>query len=546
MNLKKLKKSKTFFKFSSKRNYKIFIFFILIYSVYCSLTIGKGWDEELQLWIGKNTLDYLFSFGKIDNVHLYREYLSPIYWSLNYFLTQIFPHKYQIEASHLINLIFSLSAIVGIGKLSKELFNQKVGKFVFLILFFYPIFFGHMSFNSKDVIIAFSHVWIFYLIIRYIKKQDFKDKVNKYIIFLGLLTALGTGVYFIFLGTLITIFFFFIMEIFIFKKFLCKNFNITKLCTDIGKIFLIFYFLIVLFWVDTHKNIFVLPINYLTEYFSYVSGEAWRGWPYNLLNGKYYLSSEVPKLHFLINFIYKSPEYLLLCYVIFLIIFIKSNIFFKKKIQFFNYKLILIVSVMIIPIVIGFIIPVVIYDGMRHFLWVLPYFCIIPGLTFYYLFENFNLLRSKLTIIVLSFFIVYFLINFFLITPYHYTYLNMFNGKIENRYQKFENDYWASSLGELIKNSSFDKTKTIKFSTCGVPSSTLKNYLIKRGYTNFRILHPEEADYMIMTNRVSSSGKSVNLADKKLINCFDKFEGNDIFQVKRAGLILSVIRRITK
>ena len=122
----------------------------------------------------------------------------------------------------------------------------------------------------------------------------------------------------------------------------------------------------------------------------------------------------------------------------------------------------------------------------------------------------------------------------------------MFNGKIEDRYKKFENDYWASSLGELIKNSSFDKTKTVKFSTCGVPASTLKNYLIKRGYTNFRFLHPEEADYIIMTNRVSSSEKTDNIADIKLINCFDKFEGDDIFQVKRAGLLLSVIRRITK
>ena len=122
----------------------------------------------------------------------------------------------------------------------------------------------------------------------------------------------------------------------------------------------------------------------------------------------------------------------------------------------------------------------------------------------------------------------------------------MFNGKIENRYQKFENDYWASSLGELIKNSSFDKTKTIKFSTCGVPASTLKKYLIKRGYTNFSFLHPEEADFIIMTNRVTFSEKVDNIADIKLLNCFDKYDGVDIFQVKRAGLLLSVIRRITK
>ena len=208
MNLKRLKKTKTFFKFNNKRSHKIFLLFLLIFSIYCALTIGKSWDENTQLFIGKVTLDYLFSLGKIDNVYLYREFYSPIYWSLNYLLTQIFPSKYQIEASHLINLIFSLSAIIGIGKLSKELFNQKVGKIVFLILFFYPIFFGHMSFNGKDTILTFCHVWIFYLVIKYLKNQNIKDKANKYIIYIGMLTALGSSIYLIFVGTLIPIFLF--------------------------------------------------------------------------------------------------------------------------------------------------------------------------------------------------------------------------------------------------------------------------------------------------------------------------------------------------
>ena len=75
---------------------------------------------------GKITLDYLFSLGKIDKDIIYREYYSSIYWSLLYLVTEIFPTKYQIEVSHLINLIFSLGVIFGIGKISKELFNKKV------------------------------------------------------------------------------------------------------------------------------------------------------------------------------------------------------------------------------------------------------------------------------------------------------------------------------------------------------------------------------------------------------------------------------------
>ena len=229
MNLKRLKKIKSFFKFSNKKSHKIFFLFLLIFSIYCALSIGQSWDENTQLFIGKVTLDYLFSLGKIDNVYLYREYYSPIYWSLNYLLTQIFPSKYQIEASHLINLIFSLSAIIGIGKLSKELFNQKVGKIVFLILFFYPIFFGHMSFNGKDTILTFCHVWIFYLVIKYLKNQNIKDKANNYIIYIGMLTALATSIYLIFVGTLIPIFLFVLIEIFFSKKFISNNFDKKKL-----------------------------------------------------------------------------------------------------------------------------------------------------------------------------------------------------------------------------------------------------------------------------------------------------------------------------
>ena len=60
---------------------------------------------------------------------------------------------YQFELSHIINLFFSLGAIFGVGKFGKELFNKKVGKIIFLILFFYPIFFGHMAINGKDTII---------------------------------------------------------------------------------------------------------------------------------------------------------------------------------------------------------------------------------------------------------------------------------------------------------------------------------------------------------------------------------------------------------
>jgi 4-amino-4-deoxy-L-arabinose transferase-like glycosyltransferase len=267
---------------------------------------------------GKIAINYLLSLGRIEDDIFRREYYSPIYYSLKFLFIQIFPIKYQIEASHLINLIFSIGAIVGIKKLTKELFNENVGKIVFLILFFYPIFYGHMAFNSKDTIIAFCHVWIFFLCIRYIKKQYIKDNANNHINFIAVLSAVGTGINLFFLGSLIPILLFLLIDIFFLKKITCKTFDKKKFLIDLSKGFVIFYFLLVIFWIDTHPNIFILPFNFFLEW---VVGDFSRGYPYILVNGDYFIYKEIPKSYLFINFIYKSPEYFLLTYVIFLTIF---------------------------------------------------------------------------------------------------------------------------------------------------------------------------------------------------------------------------------
>ena len=107
----------------------------------------------------------------------------------------------------------------------KELFNKKVGQIVFLLLFFHPTFFGHMAINPKDTIIAFSNVWSTYLILKYLKNQNFDEKRNQYIILLGLCVGLGLGVRIAFLGTLIPILLFAIIDISFLRIISHKNFS---------------------------------------------------------------------------------------------------------------------------------------------------------------------------------------------------------------------------------------------------------------------------------------------------------------------------------
>ena len=73
----------------------------------------------------------------------------------------------------------------------------------------------------------------------------------------------------------------------------------------------IFYSILILFWIDTHPNILMLPIKLFSDW---AFSDIWRGYPFMLLNGEYYNYSEIPKSYLLINILFRSPEYLLFCY----------------------------------------------------------------------------------------------------------------------------------------------------------------------------------------------------------------------------------------
>ncbi len=523
--------------FKSKQN--IILLSLILFSSYSAITLGQTWDEGHLSKQGQITLNYLFSLGRIDEYIFRREYYSPIYYSLKYLFLQSFPIKYQFEVNHLFNLSFSIGAIFGITQVCKELFNRKVAKITFIVLFLFPAFHGHMSFNSKDTIIAFCHVWIFYSFIKYLKNQS-KIKSSNYFYKIGVLSAIGTGINLFFFGSLIPLFLFIFYDIFFGKKICIRNFKKKKLFLDILKSFLIFYFLLVLFWIDTHQNIFILPFKFFIEWsFS----DLWRGYPYMLLNGEYFIYKDIPKSYLLINFIYKSPEYFLISYIIFIILFVSYRDFFLKSFSIFYYKLILIFIMIFYPFVLLYLTPFSIYDGFRHVLWMIPYTCIIPALSIYFLLENIKLKFSKFLVSLKSILFAYFLINFLSLTPYHYTYLNILNGKSENHNQKFENDYWGSSIKELIYKTNLNKNSKIIFTSCGIAEFNAKFYLEKAGFSNFSFEDLENSEFIIMTNRSTFIKENIN-SSKNVTNCFKKFSGSDVTQVKRNGVILSVIRKI--
>ncbi len=94
------------------------IIFILLcfYSFYCAIILGEFTDESFHSRYGELTFNYLLSGGITLEKHIWSEFFSKLYWTLQYFFTTLFPKKYSLEIAVCFNSIFSISAIIGFIK----------------------------------------------------------------------------------------------------------------------------------------------------------------------------------------------------------------------------------------------------------------------------------------------------------------------------------------------------------------------------------------------------------------------------------------------
>jgi len=525
-----------------KKSENFILFFLVIFSIYCSLNLGMTFDEPLHYQNGLNRLRYSLSLGRYeyhDILHL--RYYPGFYDTLSAFVSQVFPKKYEVEIHHITNLFFSLSAIIGVTQITKILFNKKVSKIVFLILLLNPIFFGHISMNPKDPMVAFSNIWTTFFIIRYFQTQHIEERRKYFSTLIGIVIGFGIGIRVFFLATVLPIIVLFLIEIYFLRIVKNKNFSLIIFFKDFIKIFLIAYFIMIIFWPNVHSNIFILPFK-LTFNSLY---DFTQGTPWGLLNGEFYRTINTPKLYLLVNFFYKLPEYILFTYLIFIFLVLKDRNFFKNHFKLFNLKILSLIFIIIYPFIVSFIMPLKTFDGLRYYLFLIPYLCIIPGITFYYLIYHSNLFLNKLLMFFLFISFSYFLFNFFSLTPYHYTYLNIFNGKFSEASNKFENDYWGSSIKELVnkikKSDKFENGKNYRIAFCGINYNIGSYYLenIKK-FQFIKSSKDDDYDFIIMTNR--HNGKDF---DKKneVKTCFNSYKGEDVLSVRRNGLLLSTIRK---
>ncbi len=554
-----------------------FITFLLFLAWWSALTIGLSTDEYFHHINGLKRYNFLISLGE-DTKFQFRnnEFYPGLYDTLSYAVGQIIliiNKKFYANnidfVMHLVNITFSTLSILGLYLFTKKIFNNNIAILTSFLTLLNPFFFGHMGMNSKDLIIFFSLIWFCY----YFYLYCLEDKKNiKNLILASFFIGFGCGVRLTFLVVIFPVVI--CGLIFLFIKYKNEYIYLSKriLLHSLTALF-ISSFLIILCW--PHMILEIQNGNFLNFFKTIINNTInWIDGPKTgIINGEYYEVFNTPKSYFLDIIIYRLPFYFTILVISTYLLIFTKNLFIENNISNFKIKFIVINLIAFFPILLALFLTVNIYDNLRLFLFIIPFFCIIASLSLEYLIKSFRInwkTKTFFSIILILFSLSFY--RFILLTPYQYDYVNYSALKFKNAEYKWEHDYWGASYKELVlkikDKYSREEIQKMKITNCS-GDDTLLYYLYRHLGKKFiyRNKREHEADYTVLINRatlyvinnpavenlVNDKGHMLVSDMEKVVRtpgvkttCHEQYIGKDVVRVSRNGVTLSALRKLDK
>jgi hypothetical protein len=444
------------------------VIFVIIYVALALLTykdFGITWDE---FWTyNRGVASYELMFKKIvlspfkfnkKNGHLDIKEVSDFYSSFQRYLktkyTKFTNYNYysgfypmllfilnkdkSIEDYHLLNMLFSLGIFIALYTLLYHHYrDQKKAILGPIFLFLTPRFLGHIPGNPKDIPFAvmyfISCTAIFFL-------ASNRNQLTK-ILILGLFIGLTQN----FRVAAITLYV--ILLLFdTYTYFLSKHTNPMESETW-GQFFVKeIQTLILIGMVALLISVLTWPylgINVIPNLQALLKIRANFPWEHTVVfRGELVKGTKLPGHYLVTWFAITTP-------LITLIPALLSPLAIKKRFQ--NRIFVLLLLTLITNISLYVIIKPVTYDGLRHFLFLLPFVSALGVMT---IIQIFQYTKGKLIRTGIAFFI---LVNIVVISrqivilhPYQYIFFNSLVGGLQGAYKNYDTEYWGASYSEAI------------------------------------------------------------------------------------------------
>jgi Dolichyl-phosphate-mannose-protein mannosyltransferase len=492
---------------------------------------GVTWDEDVHRWYGGFVLDYYLSgFTDLRSLHWldlfnYGGAFDATVAALN----KISPFGVY-ETRHLFNAIVGLVGIVGTWKLARTLAGPRAGFIAALFLLLTPNYYGQMFNNPKDIPFAAGAVWTIYYIARLLPalpRPPFSLVVR-----LGIACGLTLGVrvggllFLAYLGMMLGLFG-------IWRAFETQRLavGLRDGAVSLACVFLpaalIAYSIMLIFWPWAQ----IAPISHPLAALATFSHETFTF--RTLFAGDYVPATDLPWVYLPVYILIALPELIL-------VLFLTSPVTAWRALRHRETKLersailgrFLVGFAIVFPVAYAIAIRAVLFDGMRHFMFVLPPIAVVAALIGDRALDWLAAQRwRRAAYAVLALYGLAHITIMAKLHPDEYVYYNAFVGGTRGAQGLFKLDYWANSYAEAVHGLR-DRLKAqygadfrdhdFTVAVCGPPGSAAYYFPPNFIYT----ADAKSADFFIAFTKDG---------------CDKSLPGKEIYRVERMDTVLSVV-----
>jgi hypothetical protein len=378
--------------------------------------------------------------------------------------------------------------------------NYWVSLWAALMLLTLPSYFGHSFINGKDIPFAAGYIWCLYFLSKALMDVN-HSKSSVWLslgICIGLIIGIRVGGFIIVCYLVVFSLMLFFSKQFYVSSYESKNYYYKIICYKYLLCFLSAYVVAIIFWPAALLEPISFPIKAFmkmvdfTDYPNYV-----------LFRGKQYYASELPWYYLAFYLVAKiTPPLLVLIFSGFFTILSYYSLNPSKK---SSWPTIVVLFGALFPIIYTTFSRPNIYDGIRHFLFVLPPLCVISAIGAEKLIRVIDTKRNYYIVALLSLSLLYQIHALFRYHPYQYIYYSPIVGGVNASKDMYELDYWGISLARLVRNLVLNENltpasrKNVDIHICG-PEHLINGYFDYYGI-KIKNVNGDAADYVVVLNR---------------------------------------------
>ena len=402
---------------------------------------GLGWDDYTHAQYGELLLDY-YASGFSDrralsfvNLYMYGGGFD----MAAALLAKLLPLS-PFETRRLLGAAVGLIGLFATWRIARRMGGPLAGLLGLILLATCPLYYGHMFMNPKDAPFAAAMTILLFGLIRALAEYPKPQISTVIVVGLGLGLSIGSRI----LGGITAFYVFAPLAMIIGSN--ARAAGAGKAAQNFGRFLValfpglvIAYGVMALLWPWSVLD----PLNPLraVAYFSEFFEQPWR----EMFGGSLIEVPDMPRIYVPVLFLLKLPEILLvlsiggIAGVLFKVS--RSEIPLRRRAT-----LILVIIAAILPIIIAVVMRPAMYNGIRHFVFVMPPLAILGGLAGAWLIERTGR-RSKAATaaagVALFAGLLLPIVEMVRLHPYQYTHFNQLAGGIRAADERYMLDYWG-------------------------------------------------------------------------------------------------------